>query len=161
MTGMEKLDPQIIAQLFANTSLPDYGDDRNIRDWLQVKDCCRDIEAVLTPQGACIKQLGLGVKGHPEHHRRYAMPRSSGIATFELGSRSKPARPRWSHAIRNDRTCLRTGWQWTIARWAPRCPANPVRLSYEDMLPRANRRERWTALERSSSRISDGSRTQA
>jgi dTDP-glucose 4,6-dehydratase len=46
-TGMEKLVPRIIAQPLAGTSLPDYGDGRNVRDWLRVEDCGRGIEAVL------------------------------------------------------------------------------------------------------------------
>ena len=43
----EKLIPLMISQLLAGKSLPVYGDGRNIRDWLHVRDHCAGIEAVL------------------------------------------------------------------------------------------------------------------
>src|SRR6202163_3901294 len=43
----EKLIPLMIAQLLAGTSLPAYGDGRNVRDWLYVEDHCRAIRTVL------------------------------------------------------------------------------------------------------------------
>jgi dTDP-glucose 4,6-dehydratase len=42
-----KLIPVRIGQLLAGKSLPVYGDGRNIRDWLHIKDRCRGLEAVL------------------------------------------------------------------------------------------------------------------
>jgi dTDP-glucose 4,6-dehydratase len=43
----EKLIPLIIANAFADKSLPVYGDGMNVRDWLYVEDHCAAIDAVL------------------------------------------------------------------------------------------------------------------
>lgn len=43
----EKLIPLCILNLLAGKPLPIYGDGRNIRDWLHVKDHCRGIERIL------------------------------------------------------------------------------------------------------------------
>ena len=43
----EKFIPVMIAKAIADTSLPVYGEGKNIRDWLHVEDHCRGIEVVL------------------------------------------------------------------------------------------------------------------
>jgi len=43
----EKLIPFFITQALQNKALPMYGDGKNIRDWLYVKDHCRAIDLVL------------------------------------------------------------------------------------------------------------------
>ncbi len=43
----EKLIPFFLMKAMKNESLPMYGDGKNIRDWLYVKDHCRAIELVL------------------------------------------------------------------------------------------------------------------
>jgi dTDP-glucose 4,6-dehydratase len=43
----EKLIPVMVSQLLGGRSLPLYGDGRNIRDWLHVRDHCAGIDAVL------------------------------------------------------------------------------------------------------------------
>jgi len=43
----EKLIPLMIQNAMAEKKLPVYGDGRNIRDWIHVKDHCRAIDAVL------------------------------------------------------------------------------------------------------------------
>ncbi len=43
----EKLIPLTIVNILEGKPLPIYGDGRNVRDWLQVNDHCRGIEAIL------------------------------------------------------------------------------------------------------------------
>ena len=43
----EKLIPLMIANAMEDRPLPVYGDGRNVRDWLHVRDHCRAIDAVL------------------------------------------------------------------------------------------------------------------
>ncbi|MBS3767452.1 MAG: dTDP-glucose 4,6-dehydratase [Candidatus Cloacimonetes bacterium] len=43
----EKLIPKIIINAISNTTLPVYGEGKNIRDWLYVKDNCKAIEKLL------------------------------------------------------------------------------------------------------------------
>lgn len=43
----EKLIPFFISKILKNEKLPVYGDGKNIRDWLYVKDHCRAIDIVL------------------------------------------------------------------------------------------------------------------
>ena len=43
----EKLIPLVIVNILASKPLPIYGDGKNIRDWLHVRDHCRGIELVL------------------------------------------------------------------------------------------------------------------
>ena len=46
-SGSEKLIPTLIRNALAGKPLPIYGDGKNIRDWLHVKDHCTAIERVL------------------------------------------------------------------------------------------------------------------
>ena len=48
----EKLIPLIIVNALANKPLPVYGDGRQIRDWLYVKDHCQCSSAVYWKQGS-------------------------------------------------------------------------------------------------------------
>ena len=43
----EKLLPKVISRVMARETIPIYGDGRNVRDWLYVKDHCRAIELLL------------------------------------------------------------------------------------------------------------------
>lgn len=43
----EKLIPLMIVRALADESLPVYGDGKNVRDWLYVKDHCRAIDVIL------------------------------------------------------------------------------------------------------------------
>jgi dTDP-glucose 4,6-dehydratase len=44
----EKLIPLMIVNILHGRALPIYGDGRNVRDWLHVRDHCRGIELILT-----------------------------------------------------------------------------------------------------------------
>jgi dTDP-glucose 4,6-dehydratase len=59
----EKLIPLMILNMLQGRSLPVYGDGANIRDWLQVEDHCRGIEAILE-QGRLGEMYNIG--GHGE-----------------------------------------------------------------------------------------------
>ncbi|MDS0489574.1 dTDP-glucose 4,6-dehydratase [Lacticaseibacillus paracasei] len=95
----EKLIPLMITRGLDGEKLPIYGDGKNIRDWLYVRDNCRGIDLVLregktgqiynigahneydnnTIVQLIVKQLGLPesqityVKNRPGHDRRYAI----------------------------------------------------------------------------------------
>ena len=95
----EKLIPLMITRGLDGEKLPIYGDGKNIRDWLYVRDNCRGIDLVLregktgqiynigahneydnnTIVQLIVKQLGLPesqinyVKDRPGHDRRYAI----------------------------------------------------------------------------------------
>jgi dTDP-glucose 4,6-dehydratase len=95
----EKLIPLMIANALQDKPLPVYGDGKNVRDWLHVRDHCDAIDAVLRRGVAgevyniggnneehnldlvkmLLKQLGKSeslitfVKDRPGHDRRYAI----------------------------------------------------------------------------------------
>jgi len=95
----EKLIPLMIANALEDRPLPVYGDGRNVRDWLYVRDHCEAVDAVLRrgrPGGVynvggnnemqniqivrlLLELLGLDesritfVKDRPGHDRRYAI----------------------------------------------------------------------------------------
>ena len=105
----EKLIPLMIAKTLNGEKLPVYGDGKNVRDWLYVKDHCSAIMKVLINGKAgevyniggnnewynidivklILKKLGKGedmiqyVKDRPGHDRRYAI--DSGKIMNELG----------------------------------------------------------------------------
>ncbi len=59
----EKLIPLMILNALNNRALPIYGDGKNVRDWLYVKDHCRGIETVL--QKAQVGEI-YNIGGHNE-----------------------------------------------------------------------------------------------
>lgn len=95
----EKLIPLMITRGLDGENLPIYGDGKNIRDWLYVRDNCKGVDLVLregksgqiynigahneydnnTIVQLIVKQLGLSesqityVKDRPGHDRRYAI----------------------------------------------------------------------------------------
>lgn len=95
----EKLIPLMITRGLDGEKLPIYGDGKNIRDWLYVRDNCKGVDLVLregksgqiynigahneydnnTIVQLIVKQLGLSesqityVKDRPGHDRRYAI----------------------------------------------------------------------------------------
>jgi dTDP-glucose 4,6-dehydratase len=95
----EKLIPLMLLKAWADEPLPVYGDGRNVRDWIYVRDHCRGVELALL-QGKSGKVYNFGgaaempnldvvkailrrtgrpeslirfVKDRPGHDRRYAM----------------------------------------------------------------------------------------
>lgn len=64
----EKLIPLMINNALHNDALPVYGDGKNVRDWLYVKDHCRAIDMVLD-RG--VPGAIYNVGGHNEHSNLY------------------------------------------------------------------------------------------
>ena len=62
----EKLIPLIIVNILHGKPLPVYGDGRNIRDWLHVRDHCRAIELILE-QGRVGEVYNIGGRAEAEN----------------------------------------------------------------------------------------------
>ncbi len=84
----EKLIPLMILNALNNRALPIYGDGKNVRDWLYVKDHCRGIETVL--QKAQVGEI-YNIGGHNEMENkdivdqiiRYLQERLKGQEAFD------------------------------------------------------------------------------
>ena len=105
----EKLIPLMITRGLDGENLPIYGDGKNIRDWLYVRDNCKGVDLVLregksgqiynigahneydnnTIVQLIVKQLGLPesqityVKDRPGHDRRYAIDPTKVISELD------------------------------------------------------------------------------
>lgn len=61
--NQEKLIPKFIINAASGNSLPVYGDGKNVREWMYVKDNCRAIEKLLTDgETGEIYNIGTGIE---------------------------------------------------------------------------------------------------
>jgi dTDP-glucose 4,6-dehydratase len=56
----EKLIPLMISKALADEPLPVYGEGRNVRDWLHVKDHCEAIQAIVSNESAVGSVFNVG-----------------------------------------------------------------------------------------------------
>ncbi len=142
----EKLVPKAITRLLAGRTVPIYGDGRNVRDWIHVRDHCEALDQIshrgrvgstylvgadsersnLDLVRTILESLGLGmeriefVADRPGHDRRYALDASA--TTEELGWR--PSIP-FTEGIHQTVAWYRAHPDW----WGPLLPgADPPRV---------------------------------
>ncbi|HSG73446.1 MAG TPA: dTDP-glucose 4,6-dehydratase [Planctomycetaceae bacterium] len=144
----EKIIPLFITNALADKSLPVYGQGKNVRDWIHVRDHCIGIDAALRSGrvgevynfgGRCeLKNIDLTRKilaalGKPESLIQYVTDRPGHDLRYAIDCSKAERELGWTPAVSFKRGLAETiDWYKSHADWVERVQTGAYRQYYED-----------------------------
>ena len=144
----EKLIPLFIANALQDQALPVYGEGKNVRDWIHVRDHCRGIEAALRRGepgevynfgGECeLRNLDLTKRllralGKPETLIRYVADRPGHDHRYAIDCAKSRRELGWSPQVTFETGLAETiAWYQSHQAWTDRIRSGEYRRYYEE-----------------------------